>query len=190
MRNRRQVMEGEDIAEPRNQLKKDIEPLFRTRRAVLKMLLGGIATGALHCLEQRATAAESGPFALTPLVIRTPTESHLFQVELAETADQRMQGLQGRRTLDPQAGMLFVFDSEAIATMWMKNTLIPLDMLFVSSNGRIVGIATNTKPFSLRPLSSPGPVKAVLELNAGTAERLGITPGDRVLHPAFTVPAD
>lgn len=86
--------------------------------------------------------------------------------------------------------MLFVFESEVIASMWMKDTLLPLDMLFVAANGRIVAIARDTRPMSLQPLQSPQPVKAVLELNAGTVERLGIGIDDRVLHPSLATPAN
>ncbi len=83
-----------------------------------------------------------------------------------------------------------MFETEAIASMWMKNTFIPLDMLFLAADGRIVAIAPNTQPMSLQPLQSPGPVKAVLELNGGTAERLGIEVDDRVIHPVLAAPAD
>lgn len=83
-----------------------------------------------------------------------------------------------------------MFETEAIASMWMKNTFIPLDMLFLAADGRIVAIAPNTQPMSLQPLQSPEPVKAVLELNGGTAERLGIEVDDRVIHPVLAAPAD
>jgi hypothetical protein len=110
---------------------------------------------------------------------------HAFQVEVAETGDQRAQGLMFRRQLAADAGMLFLFGGSEVRAMWMKNTLIPLDMLFIDETGKIVRIEERTVPHSERAIVSGGPVSAVLELNAGTASRLMIQPGDRVRHPAF-----
>ncbi|MEQ9606577.1 MAG: DUF192 domain-containing protein [Kiloniellaceae bacterium] len=112
-------------------------------------------------------------------------ETHDFTVEIAETPDQRAQGLMFRRQMDADAGMLFLFGRSEERAMWMKNTLIPLDMLFIDETGKIVRIEQRTVPHSLRAIVSGGPVSAVLELNAGTASRLVIKPGDRVRHPAF-----
>ena len=112
-------------------------------------------------------------------------EAHEFKVEIAETADQRAQGLMFRRQMAPDAGMLFLFGSVEERAMWMKNTLIPLDMLFIDEQGEIVRIEERTVPHSLRAIFSGGPVSAVLELNAGTSSRLNIGPGDRVVYPAF-----
>lgn len=190
MRNQHKVKPPYDIAASRQQLQGNTRRLFTTRRSVLKGVLRVIVVAALAWTECHAAAAEPAPFAFTSLDIQTGRGSHRFQVELAESAHQRMQGLQGRRSLDPQGGMLFVFETEAIASMWMKNTFIPLDMLFLAADGRIVAIAPNTQPMSLQPLQSPGPVKAVLELNGGTAERLGIEVDDRVIHPVLAAPAD
>ena len=81
--------------------------------------------------------------------------------------------------------MLFLYEAEGLRTMWMKNTVIPLDMLFIDRRGEIVDIVERTVPFSLETISSDRPALAVLELNAGTASRLGIRPGDRVVHDAF-----
>jgi len=110
---------------------------------------------------------------------------HAFQIELATTPAQKSQGLMFRASLAPDAGMLFVYPSERTISMWMRNTLIPLDMLFIGTDGRIVKVAERTVPLSLATVSSDGPAKAVLEVNGGTAARLGLKPGDRVLHPAF-----
>ena len=115
-------------------------------------------------------------------------EHHRFDVELAQTFEQRAQGLMFRRSLPWDAGMLFLYQRAGRASMWMRNTLIPLDMLFIERDGRIAHIAQRTVPLSLTPIESPGPVVAVLELNAGTTHRLGIEVGDRVLHPAFDAP--
>lgn len=110
---------------------------------------------------------------------------HRFQVELATTPEQRAWGLMFREALAPDAGMLFVYAGERPVGMWMKNTLIPLDMLFIDGAGRIVNIVERAVPGSLKIIPSAGPVKGVLELNGGTAARLGIMPGDRVVHPMF-----
>jgi len=108
-----------------------------------------------------------------------------FTVELAQTPEEESLGLMNRRSLAPDAGMLFDFGAERPIAMWMKNTLIPLDMIFISAQGRITGIAERTVPLSLETIGSPGSIKAVLEVNGGTAERLHIHTGDRVAHPIF-----
>ena len=119
------------------------------------------------------------------LVIKTRTGGVTFAVELADTPEKRQVGLMYRRELAADAGMLFDFSHSAPVTMWMKNTLIPLDMVFIDSGGVIVNIAERTIPESLTPIASHGRVLAVLELNGGTCARQGIRPGDRVLHPIF-----
>ncbi|WP_372396712.1 DUF192 domain-containing protein [Azospirillum sp. HJ39] len=104
-----------------------------------------------------------------------------FDVELALTPGQQAQGLMYRRTMAADAGMLFIYDRVQPASFWMKNTLIPLDMLFIAADGRIVNIHERAVPESLDSVNSDGPVKAILELNGGMAARLGIRPGDRVV---------
>ena len=113
---------------------------------------------------------------------------HHFQIELAITADQRARGLMGRRDLAPDGGMLFIFPAVARQVMWMKNTPLPLDMLFLDADGRIVRIVERTVPFSTAHISSRRPVKAVLELRGGTAGRLGLKVGDRLTAPALDRP--
>lgn len=154
-----------------------------SRRSFLQAVFGGMIAAALARADHGALAADSETFSVLSIVILSRTGSHRFRVELAESPSQRIQGLQGRRTLEANAGMLFVFDAPSVAAMWMKNTYIPLDMLFLDGVGSIVAIAENTRPMSLQPIQPPEPVNAVLELNAGTAARLGLKPGDRVLHP-------
>ena len=110
---------------------------------------------------------------------------HDFAIELAERPDQQAQGLMYRRKLAADAGMLFVYSSSRLVSMWMKNTFIPLDMVFIGADGRIAKIVQRTVPQSLATITSDGPVLAVLELNGGTAARLKLAPGDRVLHQAF-----
>ena len=133
-------------------------------------------------------AAQNGfaTFETASLSIETAAgDAHAFQVEIAETGAQRAQGLMFRRQMAADAGMLFLFGGSEVRAMWMKNTLIPLDMLFIDETGKIVRIEERTVPHSERAIVSGGPVAAVLELNAGTASRLGIKPGDRVHYPAF-----
>ncbi len=110
---------------------------------------------------------------------------HFFVVEMAMTPDQQATGLMFRKTLPEGRGMLFDFREEREISMWMKNTFVPLDMIFIRSDGRIHSIAENTTPESLKPIFSRGPARAVLEVAAGTSRRLGLAPGDRVLHPVF-----
>ncbi|MXQ12537.1 DUF192 domain-containing protein [Microvirga makkahensis] len=108
-----------------------------------------------------------------------------FQVEVARNDADRAQGLMFRRSMAPDRGMLFDFGRVEPVSMWMQNTYLSLDMLFIRQDGTIARIAANTEPLSTRTISSGEPVLAVLELNAGTAAELGIKPGDRVEHPIF-----
>lgn len=125
-------------------------------------------------------------FPQTPLQVMTTDGSrHAFTVEMATSADQLAQGLMYRNKMAADAGMLFDFGTPRPISMWMKNTLIPLDMVFISADGLISGIAERTVPHSTATIASPGPVKAVLELNGGTASRLKLKAGDRVVHPIF-----
>ncbi len=108
------------------------------------------------------------------VVITQGTAKHNFTVEVARTPDEQAKGLMGRTSLPKEGGMLFPFDPPKIATFWMKNTLIPLDMIFIRADGTIDRIAENTVPESLAPVASGGEVKAVLELAGGTAATLGL----------------
>lgn len=119
------------------------------------------------------------------LVLDTGTGQYLLSVEIAADQDSRERGLMFRRELAPNAGMLFEFDQDQPVLMWMKNTYLPLDILFISADGRVVNVARNAKPLSLDTIASDGLVRAALELNAGTADRLGIAPGAKVFHPFF-----
>ena len=129
--------------------------------------------------------AQLQQFPTAPLTIESATGRHDFSVEVATTPGQMEQGLMFRRSLAPEAGMVFDFKTPSMATMWMKNTLIPLDMLFVDAQGRIVNIHERAVPQSLDTISAAAPVRGVVELNGGTAARLGIRPGDRVLFSIF-----
>ena len=110
---------------------------------------------------------------------------HVFSVELAVTDEERARGLMFRHELPDGKGMLFDFGRDQEVAMWMKNTLIPLDMLFVDAAGRIINIHERAVPGSLATISAAAPARAVIELNGGTAARLGIRPGDRVMFPIF-----
>lgn len=122
---------------------------------------------------------------LQPLEIASKNGVHVFAVEIASTPEEQARGLMFRRELPEGQGMLFDFHQEQPTTFWMKNTYIPLDMIFIRGDGRILRIAENTVPLSEALVPSGGPVRAVLEVVAGTAKKLGIAPGDRVAHTIF-----
>src|SRR5438552_3827763 len=150
------------------------------RRALLPMLVPLLAG-----LTRFSVSADLQQFPTSELTIVSATGAHRFKVELAETPAQMTQGLMFRTSLAPDAGMLFDYRQPTAATMWMRNTLIPLDMLFVDAQGRIVNIHQRAVPQSLDVIAAAAPVRAVIELNGGTASRLGIAAGDRVIHPIF-----
>ena len=111
-----------------------------------------------------------------------------FTVELASSPREQEIGLMHRNTMAAEHGMLFDFHQEKRASFWMRNTFIPLDMLFIRANGEIAAITVDAVPHSETPIGPPQPVQAVLELVGGTAQKLGIKPGDRVHHPIFAAP--
>jgi uncharacterized membrane protein (UPF0127 family) len=117
---------------------------------------------------------------LQTVEIASKTGVHAFQVEMAITPEEKEHGLMFRRELPEGQGMLFDFQFDQNVAFWMKNTYIPLDMLFIRADGRILRIAENTEPMSERNIPSGGPVRAVLEVIGGTAKKLGIAAGDRV----------
>ncbi|UUX50042.1 DUF192 domain-containing protein [Nisaea acidiphila] len=130
-------------------------------------------------------AADQGK--TSPLVIHSGGNEHVFSVELADTPEARAEGLMYRKQLALDAGMLFIYPSKSRVSMWMKNTYVSLDMLFLDRDGTILHIAERTVPQSTAVISSRFRVKAVLELLAGTASRLGLKAGDRVEHTALAV---
>jgi len=130
-----------------------------------------------------ATGARAAEF--QPLEIVTKSGVQVFTVEIAKTEKERETGLMYRKELPEGQGMLFDFSPEQQVAMWMKNTFIPLDMIFVRSDGRILRIAENTEPQSEKIIPSGGLVKGVIEVAGGTAKKLGIRPGDRVGHSLF-----
>ena len=122
---------------------------------------------------------------LDPLEIVTAKGVLAFQVEVARTNEQRTQGLMCRKTLPERGGMLFDFKVDQPVYMWMKNTLIPLDMVFIRADGSIARIAAMTTPLSTETISSGEPVRAVLEIAGGEARRQGLKAGDKIAHPMF-----
>ncbi len=109
----------------------------------------------------------------------------VFHVELAKTSQERALGLMGRKFMAEDAGMLFVFDDVSSQTFWMKDTYIPLDILFIAHDGEIHHIHHNAKPQDLSKITAMRPALAVLELNGGITEKLGIEEGDMALNPVF-----
>ena len=122
---------------------------------------------------------------LDSLEIVTATGRHTFQVEIANNDATREHGLMDRRYMAPDHGMLFEFDREAPVAFWMKNTYIPLDMIFIAPSGVVTHIAANAEPLSERVIPSGGPCVAVLELDGGIAASIGLKVGDKVRHPFF-----
>jgi uncharacterized membrane protein (UPF0127 family) len=110
---------------------------------------------------------------------------HVFKVWLADTPSRQAQGLMFVRSLPSLRGMLFVYPQPMTIGMWMKNTYIPLDMVFIDAQGRVLQVVEQTTPHSLATIESKAPALAVLEIGGGEARRLGIRPGQRVSHPAL-----
>jgi uncharacterized membrane protein (UPF0127 family) len=119
------------------------------------------------------------------LEIASKTGVHIFSVEVVDNDADRAKGLMYRRELPEGRGMLFDFHRDQDVSFWMQNTYIPLDMIFIRGDGRILRIEENTEPLSTRMIPSRGPVRAVLEVIGGTSRKLGIAPGDRVASPIF-----
>ena len=122
---------------------------------------------------------------IQPLEIVTKSGVQVFSVEMATTEEEKTTGLMYRKELPDGKGMLFDFSPEQDVSMWMKNTFISLDMIFIRADGRILRIAENTEPQSTKIIPSRGLAKGVLEVIAGTAKKYGIAPGDQVAHPLF-----
>lgn len=150
---------------------------------ILRMQLARIAASLFFALLLAAAPLRAAQ--LKSLEIVSKSGVHVFSVEIAETPAEREKGLMFRKQLPDGQGMLFDFESEQSVAMWMKNTYIPLDMMFIRGDGRIARIAENTTPLSTATIPSGASVRAVLEVAGGTAARLGIAPGDRVAFPIF-----
>ena len=144
-----------------------------------------IALSTLAVLGLVAAITAAHAETLEPLTIRTATGEHRFSVEVMRTDSERAQGLMFRRYMPADRGMLFDFKTVEPVSMWMKNTYLPLDMVFIRADGTIARITADTEPESTRIIPSGEPVLGVLELNAGTAAKIGAKPGDKVVHPLF-----
>ena len=153
----------------------------RLSARVRKLLAGLVAAANL------STPAGARPACDPEVVIVHPGDAEVvrFAVEVADEPAEWAEGLMHRAELPRDAGMIFVFPEPRPASFWMKNTPLPLDMIFIADDGRVANVAERTTPFSLEPVRSDGPVRAVLEVNAGLAEEFGIGPGTPVSHPAF-----
>ena len=141
------------------------------------------AVAACQPTNSSASALERSPAGLeqVPLTVSGANGAkHRFTVEVARTPEQQAQGMMNRQSLGPDRGMIFPYDPPVPASFWMKNTLIPLDMIFVRADGTIARIEENTAPLSLDPVSAGEPVAAVLEIAGGRSAELGIVAGARV----------
>ena len=119
------------------------------------------------------------------LVLKTDRGDHAYTVEIAEDPGEKARGLMFRRDLPKDRGMIFLYDPPQPTSMWMRNTAIPLDMIFITEQGTVLRIEANTEPFSTDIINSGGETVAVLELNAGEAAKVGLKPGDRVVFPGL-----
>jgi uncharacterized protein len=132
-----------------------------------------------------AQGDESTPPRVDSVVIDTPAGARMLSVEIADTPALRERGLMFRHRLPDDRGMLFLYETSHRVGMWMKNTYIPLDMVFLRADGTVAEVKTGTVPQSLDVIESAEPVKAVLELSSGGARKLGLEPGTVVRHPFF-----
>ena len=150
---------------------------------IRRVALAALPVAVAACLVASFPAARSAEQQI--LEIASKTGVHVFSVEIAVTDEERARGLMYRRSVPESYGMLFDFKRDQEVTMWMRNTYVSLDMIFIQSDGRIRRIAENTETESDKIIPSGGQVRAVLEVAAGTARKLGIAPGDRVATPIF-----
>ncbi len=155
----------------------------------LSACAGATSTGA--ATSKNGNCAAGAPQAKSPagleqltLCLRSAAKTHSFTVEMARTPQEQAQGLMFRTELADNAGMLFPFNEDRVASFWMKNTLIPLDIIFVGRDGRILNIAENTTPYSLEPVVSIAPAAAVLELRGGLTRQMNVKAGDKVTWTA------
>jgi len=157
----------------------------------LKALAAGFCLAAMACSPHAADGAPSraseapavhpvSGLPVIPLTVRHGEKAHRFRVEVARTSAEQVRGLMFRTEMGADEGMIFPMNPPRPASFWMRNTVIPLDIIFVGPDGRILNIAAEATPYSEDPRESIGAVKGVLELNGGRAAQLGIVPGDKV----------
>jgi uncharacterized membrane protein (UPF0127 family) len=161
----------------------------RLRRLLIALFAtSALLTGGTALAEDADAAQLDQAFARSSLQIATPdARLHSFRVWIADTDARRARGLMFVKHLDEGAGMLFIYPSKQRIAMWMKNTYIPLDMLFVTAKGRVAKVVEHTEPHSLKSIESGTEVIAVIELNAGTVSKLHIRAGAQVIHPTFSL---
>ncbi len=145
--------------------------ILASLRLILLVLMAGFALPLTACANG---GSEAGAAAETVVTVRQGNQAHRFTVEVARTPEEQARGLMHRTSLAPDRGMLFPFPKPKFASFWMKNTFIPLDIIFIRADGSVDRIAENTIPESLEPVVSGGEVAAVLEVAGGTAARLGL----------------
>ena len=150
---------------------------FGRRTVLTALLVGGL-------LAAGATVAKPVGKLETVEVVTSKGRAR-FQVEIAATPAEQKRGLMFRKSLAPDRGMLFTYAKPQPAAFWMKNTLIPLDIIYIAPNGRVLSIVRNAQPHNETPMPAGGAVLGVLEIAGGRAAQLGILPGDKVLHRIF-----
>lgn len=158
------------------------------RRSLLGMAASFALAGSASALPRQSPASCKGQpeiKPLEPLQVVTSRGPQKFLVEVARTPRQREYGLMCRKTLAADRGMLFLFDRPDIQAFWMRNTLIPLDIIYIGANGRVVSFVRSARPLDETPLPSFGPAIATLELASGRTAQIDLKPGDRVLHRAL-----
>jgi uncharacterized membrane protein (UPF0127 family) len=155
-------------------------PKRRAWRARFRATAAGLALVVATAVPVLSGCRSDGP----AVVLHGTEGSTRVSVELALTRDEQAHGLMWRNELDANAGMLFVFKREEDRSFWMKNTPLPLDIIYIDADSKVVSVAANTVPYSQTSLPSEGPAKYVLEVNAGYAKKHGIGPGTRVELPA------
>ena len=156
---------------------------MRTGLAAVALALAACSPGVAQKQEARTAQTARHPVSgleVVPLVVHSARGVHRFRVEVAASPAEQSRGLMFRTSMGPDEGMIFPMNPPRMAAFWMKNTVIPLDIIFIGPDGRISNIAANTVPYSLESVVSDGAAKAVLELSGGRAAELGIAPGDRV----------
>lgn len=160
---------------------------MRSTRLLAAAFLIAIAACSQGGQESAASAATTAPavhpesgLPLVTLKVKSTHKTHAFRVEVASTAEQQAKGLMFRRQMGADEGMIFPESTPRRAAFWMRNTVIPLDIIFIGTDGRILNIAANAVPYDETPLPSAGLASGVLELNGGRAAQLGIKPGDKV----------
>ena len=166
-------------------------PVFRRKRATTSK--HGAFGGSIEALRALWAALALLAFVVVPAIaagldtleIATSSGQHAFQIEIAANDASRERGLMDRRYMARDHGMLFEFDRDEPVSFWMKDTYIPLDMIFIAPSGVVTRIVANAEPLSERIIPSGGPCVAVLELNGGTAAAIGLKVGDKVRHPFF-----